>query len=315
MSDVFPPEAILQTEYGKFHLKINKYIGRNSGIIESYTISIGSERNKCVQITIPSREMIKNKGNIIYTVATQDYNTERDAYLIWVESNDKCTMEQYIERGLSQHMVLLGLTLVKDINPLIKRVYLKDTSSFDCELPGRSVKVSMKDFHLAFYESTWYEYYFNAKLVHNYDVYTSLKSGFKDPGKKPERFYFGSNAELVDKIINIYERAVTWRDMFDLVSAEFGKRKCGAIYIWIKDALSLIFDRNMIFEDINWYIELDGNSRLEPVKFKAYSVKRSGGGKRRTAKNKKIVYESQVQYTPDMNIYNSMDFKRFLEMR
>jgi hypothetical protein len=311
MSDVFPSEAILQTEYGKFHLKINKYIGRNSGIIESYTISIGSERNKCVQITIPSREIIENRGGIIYTGATQDYNTERDAYLIWVESNDKCTMEQYIEKGLGQHMVLLGLTLVRDINPLIQRVYLKDTSSFDCELPDRSVKVSMKDFHLAFYESTWYEYYFNAKLAHNYDVYTSLKSGFKDSGKKPERFYFGSNRELLEEITPIYEKAGNWREVFDLVSAEFGKKKCGAIYIWIKDALSLIFDRNMIFEDINWYIELDGVSKVDNIPFKAYSVKRSGG-RRRTIKKKRGVYEVAKQYWPNNISISKMGFRKFL---
>ncbi len=311
MPDIFPSEAILETFHGRFHLKISKHVGRDSGIIESYTISIGGERNKCVQITIPSMETIEKRGGIIYTDYSQDYTVDRDAYLIWVESNNTCTMEKYIEKGLGQHMVLLGLTLVRDINPLIQRVYLKDTSSFDCELPDRSVKVSMKDYHLAFYESTWYEHYFNARLVHNYDLYVSLKSGFRDSRKKLERFYFGSNRELVEEITPIYENAGNWREVFDSVSREFGKRKCGSIYVWIKDALSLIFNRNMIFEDINWYIDLYEGGKVNNIPFKAYSVKKSGG-RRRTIKKKGVICEVAKQYWPDNISIGKMEFRKFL---
>ena len=115
--------------------------------------------SKCVQINIPSKTQKLNHG-----------------ILIWVESAPDCSLESYIEKGLALHMTLLGFTISRDINPTIERLYFDDCSRFMCDLPtGESEPVSMKSFHIAFHGATWYEYYFDAQLVNNYDVYSKLK--------------------------------------------------------------------------------------------------------------------------------------------
>lgn len=168
----------LKTQYGKFIVKFTVLMDINTKQPHSYNINIGSTTKKCVQIKVPSKE-----------------SEIKDAYLIWVEADEECTLERYIEKGLAQHMVLLGLTLLSNLNLTIETVSFKDTSSFLCELPGTEIRVPIKAFHIAFHGSTWYEYYFNAKLTKNHEEYVKLKENLFSPEHKPKYVDF-INPEL-----------------------------------------------------------------------------------------------------------------------
>ena len=129
-------EYKLRTDSGIFAFKLATNINRDTQQIDSLLINLGSKNNKCVQLQIPSRESGGTTG-----------------YLMWVEADENCSFEQYIERGLAQHMVLLGIRLAKMFNRNLKRIQLKDTSSFECQLPSGIQQVPMKPFHIAFHQA------------------------------------------------------------------------------------------------------------------------------------------------------------------
>lgn len=320
-SIVYPEEQIIKTDKGIFHLKIGQMTDRNTRAITSYTINIGSKDNKCCQFRIPSREVVE--GELQLDSAKKDkteniYNENMDGYLMWIQSDIECSLEQYIEKGLAQHMVLLGISIIRDINPLIKRVYFIDTSSFTCELPGGGKeKVPMKEFYLAFHNATWYEYNFNAKRVTDWKYYLKLKEGFNDPTRKPAKFDF-TNSGLGEKLKNIYNETRTWREFFDAISDRWGSKKCGMIYPWLVSALYEVFDNRNAYENVKWYIDLNDNNKVRPVEFISYLVKRSGGGKRKTRKvrksRKNMIYtrfERVPHFFPNIPEIMKLDYSVF----
>ena len=287
---VYPEEQIIKTDKGIFHLKIGQLKNRDTGIIETYTVNIGSKDNKCCQLRIPSREVVEKElqlNTVKKDRKANKYNENVDGYLMWVQSDIYCSLEQYIKKGLAQHMVLLGSTIIQDINPLIERVYFLDTSNFTCELPdGKKEKVPMKEFYIAFHGATWYEYNFNARRVVDWGYYLKLKEGFDDPARKPAKFDF-MNSGLDIRLKDIYNNTSTWRELFDAISDKWGSKKCGIVYPWLVSALYEVFDNRNAYENVKWYINLNDNNKVRPVEFISYLVKRSGGGKRKTRKVRK----------------------------
>jgi hypothetical protein len=284
----------LKTNYENFIVKITVLLDRNTKKPLSYNINIGGKEKKCVQIRVPSKESEKI-----------------EAYLMWVEADEECSLERYIEKGLAQHMTLLGLTLAKRLNSNIKRVTFEDTSSFLCELPDETIlRVPMKAFHIAFHGATWYEYYFKAKQEKHHEQYIKLKENMYKAENKPNIFDF-INEELNEELIPIYESTETWNDFFKEISRKYGKKKCAVIYPWLIKAMNEIFESN-IYDNTKWYIELDEVKDLL-ISIKTTNLKRTNqvGGIRKTQKKKKFTF-SRTNIFPDIPKIQKWNYKVFL---
>lgn len=266
-------EYKIETTSGKFICKISGTFDRNTYQPISYNINLGRKDKYCVQIKVPSKE-----------------SGETDAYLMWVQADEDCSLETHIEKGLSKQMTLLGLTLTRKINPNITTVSFEDTSSFKCKLPNNEEKqVPMKAFHIAFHEATWYEYYFNAQLKNDYDKYCKLKKNMYKSENKPKTFDF-INSDLQKELDPIYATTTNWYDFFQAISKKYGNKKCGMIYPWIMRAMYEVFKSN-IYDDTHWYIDFKYNEEQNKTPMIEYSLTNSEmkGGKQRkkTLKNRK----------------------------
>jgi hypothetical protein len=288
----YPEQVIIKTDKGVFHLKISPEKNRHTQIIESYFIGLGSKNNKCVQLSVPSIE-----------------STIKTGTLSWVKAEDDCSLEQYIKKGLAHHMVLLGITLARDINPFLEKINLDDMSTFTCDLPDtKSYKIQMKAFHIAFHGATWYEYYFSAKLLVDYDKYSKLKMNLYDIDKKPEGFKF-NNVQLQEELEPLYKNSKTWAEFFELIDKKYGKKKCGVVYPWLLLAFYIIFENNSIFENVKWYINLNNNVKITSVPFKSYEFKQTAG---KTRKKSRYIHTPYFFYLIDIDEVGKMNYSKFL---
>lgn len=288
----------LNTNYEQFIFRSTVLLDRDTQAPVSFTINLGSKENFCVQIRVPSKE-----------------SQETDAYLMWVEANENCSLESYIKNGIAKHMTLLGLTLARKINPNIKTVSFEDTSSFDCELPNdKEEKVPMKAFHIAFHGATWYEYHFGAMLKRDYNKYCTLKNNIYKPENKPKTFYF-INEELQEELEPLYSNTQTWYDFFQEISKKYGKKKCGMVYPWIMSAMNEIFECN-IYDDTKWYIDFNANKETNytpMIDYKRYSIT-TGGTRRKTIKQRKArQFSFRRRYIfPHIPQIQKWDYKTFI---
>lgn len=264
----------IKTTSGKFIFKFVPTFDRNTNQLQSFNINLGSDNRFCVQLNVPSKESNKT-----------------DAHLMWVEAHEECSMEQYIKKGLAKQMVLLGLTLTRKLNPNIKTVSFEDTSAFKCKLPDdKEQQVPMKAFHIAFYEATWYEYYFGARLKTDYDKYCMEKKNMYKSENKPKRFDF-INQELQDELEPLYEATSNWYDFFQAISKKYGDKKCTVIYPWISRAMGEIFTR-YYYDSPKWYIDFKLNeeqNKTPLIDFDMTVISKLKGGKRtiKTLKNRR----------------------------
>lgn len=310
----------LRTKYGKFQVTFSARRDRNTNAVVEFTVTVGSKRMECIQLTVPTKETGKT-----------------EAKLLWVESDDACSMERYIEKGMAQHMVLIGLTLIRLINSSVKRVTFDDTSSFSCTVPTSmnylrkktsnndgKLTVPMKPFHIAFHEATWYEYYFDAKLVKDHEKYIKLKENMHNPNNKPIRkkenkeppFNF-INKQLQEELTPLYDNTRTWYEFFQAIEKKYKKDKCAVIYPWLTSAMSMIFEGNL-YETPKWYIDLEENAQknktpmlnIHPTR----NLKRITGGRRHTRKNRKgskFSYD-KIYLFPHIRKIQEWDYKGFL---
>lgn len=287
-------EYKLRTDCGIFAFKLTKHINRDTQQIDSLGINLGSKNNKCVQLKIPSQE----SGGTI-------------GYLMWVEAEENCSFEKYIESGLSHHMILLGIKLGKMFNRNLNRIELEDTSSFKCQLPNGIQQVPMKPFHIAFHQATWYEHYFGAKLQSRHDEYLAAKEHIFNAAYKPDRFDF-INDSLQDELEPLYISSNTWYDFFKAISEKYGRKKCGVIYPWIVHAMSDIFESS-IYQDTKWYIDLENNPKIKNVDVTLQE--RIGGGKRKTQKKRRArrFTFSRTDLFPHIRKIQGWNYRGFLE--
>lgn len=290
----------ITTNSGKFIFKITVDEDRDTHKITDYNINLGSKDNFCVQIKVPA----KNTG-------------KTDAYLMWVESKENCSLERYKKEKFSQHMTILGLTIVRNINSNIKTVSFRDTSSFMCELPDHTkIQVPMKIFHLAFHEATWYEYYFNAKLQKNHEEYSKLKKNMYKSEYKPPTFDF-MNQELDEELYPLYKATTCWYDFFQAISKKYGDKKCGMVYPWISNAMYSIFQNN-IYDDIHWYIDFDDNikqNKTPIIQFDMAKINKLQGGYRKTHKKRKgrRFTFSRTHMFPNIPQIQSWKYREFIK--
>ena len=292
----YPEELLVRTDKGSFHLTLSPYRNRDTSTIETYTISIGSKDTKCIQLTIPTREMPSTVG-----------------HLLWVQSDTEYSLEKFCEKGFAQHILSLGCTIARDMNPQLDTLYLDDTSSFTCALPGGAKhKVPMKEFHLAFHRATWYEYYFKATLRKDHSTYLALKENFMRA--KPPTFSF-VHPDLQEELQELYKGTDTWHAFFEQISSRYGKKKCAVVYPWITNAMYSIFDDNNIFDNIKWQISL---STIPLVEFNSYTVARGGSkrGTRRVSRSRRGRSHTEFPYFfLDLPTIKAWKYREFLEGR
>lgn len=295
---IYPSEQIIVSEKGVFKLSIIQTTDRNSGIVVPYSIHLGGKNRKCFSIRFPSHQSDDTSG-----------------YISWVESHEECSFERFTEKGLGQHIMSLGITITRNINPKLKTIKLEDSSNFPCKLPnGTERKVPMKLFHLAFHQSTWYEYYFDAKLEKNHDEYLQLKQNFSNPDIKPDTFDF-INEELQRELMPIYLQTTTWKDFFDSIAKYYGRKKCSVIYPWIHKALYIIFEKYSYFENVNWIIDLDENkskNKTSSVYYESYKASTRGGGKHKSTRKHREQSWEQVYLMPNIPEISQWKYTQFL---
>lgn len=280
MSDIVPAKYTIRTAYGKFHMKISAAMDRNKIKADAFNVNIGSKTKQCAQFTVP----LKHTGHT-------------DAKLIWIEAHEECSLETYIQKGLAQHMILLGITVVRHINTSIKTIYFDDMSSFMCALPnGKEQQVPMKPFHIAFHGATWYEYYFDAKLKKDHDKYLRLKENLFRAEAKPATFDF-INQELQEELEPLYDGSSTWHEFFTLIDAKYGNKKCSVIYPWLVQAMNHIFEGSVFFE-VKWYIDLEENLSKNKTPMIPSEIARDdglNGGKRDKRNKRNTRYRSTIK--------------------
>lgn len=291
---IYNKEQVIVSDGGIYKLIINQDKDRNTGKVVSYSINLGGKDRKCFNLRFPSRNV---------------ENT--DGYLSWIEAHEECGLESFIEKGTAQHMILLGITIARDINPKLTKIYFDDISNITCEFPNKEQKVPLKPFHIAFNEASWYEYYFDAKLIKDYDKYIKLKMNFYNSENKPNTFDFG-NEELQEELTPIYKDSINWHDFFEAIKNKYGKKKCAIIYPWINDALYIIFENNPYFESTKWYIDLEENkkkNKTHSVYFESYKPKQNktlrhyGGIKNKKNKTYKKTKNINKQKTTNFRTY------------
>jgi hypothetical protein len=326
----------IHTRYGKFRLKFTVSFDRNTNIPQVFIINIGSATKQCVQLKIPTRHTVpfqlqahglafgKDRHCRCSPIAThpegvglqlvESGTRNTDAYLLWVEADENCSLEHYIQKGLARHMTLLGITLAREINPMLKTISFEDTSSFPCALPNETTqRVPMKAFHIAFHGATWYEYYFGAKLQRNHAEYEELKKNLHNPNSKPAQYDF-INSELQDALDPLYASSTTWYEFFQKISDIYDKKKCGIVYPWLTYAMSDIFKGN-IYDNPKWYIDLNENMDKVPrIIYSMTDISKRGGGRKMTLKKRKgrrFTY-SRTHIFPHVRIIQGWNYLKFL---
>ena len=293
---IFPEKLVITTDKADYHLTITTIRDRNTNTPEHYTIGLGSRKEKCVQLNVPSIESGKTEGK-----------------LIWVKKGPACFLDSKKDsNSITPHTVNLAFTIARDINPNCLIYRLEDASKFPCKLPdGGTHTVSLKQFYIAFHGGTWYEQTFGARIEESvYELYERLKLNMYDSSKKPATYEFG-NPSLNEILMPLYLSTKTWHEFFQAIQEKFGDKKCTIVYPWIVNALMQIFGIAM-YEHTNWYIDLKDNNKTPLIQFKAYEDTMRGGSKTRKRKRRVSYYNIPPVYFRDIPRIQSFDYYKFL---
>jgi len=294
---VYPKEAIIKTNKYSFHLHLTPYKNRNTCIVEKYNITLGCPDTKCITLSVPARHMHDKSGKIAS-----------------IERKTDCSFETSDKPGFSQHLLLLGLTIARDINPSVTKFYFDDCSHIDCTMPdGSTIPISLRNTNITFHGASWYEQHFGAKLVTGHSEYRRRVENLYNPDKKPPTFDF-NNTDLNELLTPLYMSSETWADFFKAIRDNYDKRKCAIIYPWFMNALYIIFDGNM-FDNMKWYIDVEDNGLTPLVPFTTYTVRRQQRGAGHTRRVRRYRYPAYMSFTMNPNRVRKYNYKRFLQKR
>lgn len=269
---------------GSFNISINDEHD------DFYYMSVGGEGKqfRCVNISVPKK------------------HSNTSAIISYAESKDGCTIDgAKIKGDATRQMILLGITIARELSPHITHIDLDDMSHFYCKLPDEGVKkVPLHCFFFAFHGKTWYEEKFNA-IIKNEELrkkYEIAKMNMTDPSKKPSTFYFLNDS--LNKILQpLFTQSITWRDFFDRIDIAFGKNKCVVVYPWLREVLSTyIFDNYLFIEGLKWTIVI--NDENTPT-IRYYQINKKSGGSVNRKKSNDIssffhTYNEQLSFHPNM---------------
>ncbi len=291
----------LKTKYGVFYLKLTAEIDRNTEVIKSYVVNLGSRTKKCIQIRIPGPATNDTEGS-----------------LIWVEKDESCGLELFNKQNLAQHMTHIGLTVARKINPNLHGLYLYDDSKISCDMPdGSSKLIALKPFYFAFHGSTWYEEKFGAKKYENHDDYLLYKQKLQKPDFKPAKFEF-NNSDLKVILEPLYKSTNTWAEFFKAIEQQFGRKKCAVVLPWLSRVPGF-----HIIDTPNWYIDFIDASiqhKIPMIEIEQNTSRPVVGGlakywagtrkRRRNVSRKKYIHYPN---NPNIPVVQEYDYKTFLK--
>lgn len=279
----------------KFHVKITKMpYALDKSIIDYLTLTIGSSKHSCVNITIPVRE-----SNAIFM-----------DHIDSTKPGSPCTIDDTVIKGeKTKEMFYFAATLIKNMTN--KRIVeFTDQSHFPCAITETEIRhIPLNLSYLMFYGKTWYDKLFNAKLVDPTDQakYELLQARRKDPLFKPASFHF-KTFTLNEALLPIYDKTNTWEEFFQEINKIYGNRKCKVVYMWLTDAVrTLTVGSNDMFGFQKWYIDITNMPLVYYTPLKVY-----GGGhtRNRSKTRKQNIYEKL--YNPKRDIIpRSVDFELF----
>lgn len=257
--------------------------------------------NDDIQIDFDTRERLAI-GKLITVGGKNSYvtlnapNSSETAHLIGVKRTDGgCELEgEEISGEKTVQMVNLAFTILKVQCPHINFIKLEDRSDIPCKLKnGSTVGISLASHQLIFHQKTWYESYFNAKLI-NPSLNTLYEEGKKNFKKKPGHFDF-NNVDLNEALGPILYKSESWEDFFKVINTL--PNKCEIIFLWYSKALAIIFN-NVSFDRQDWIIDISTLSKIDYT-----SVQIGGTRKRKTRKQEKntqffehISYDDSIKY-------------------
>lgn len=275
-----------KTNFGNFKVIIKPDITFDMQTREKiqvgYSIQVGGNIHTCVYLKIPL--------------------SGKEGYFTRLDSKEGCSLDPPYTVGGEKTvgMVKLAMTVAKEKQSELEILKLQDSASFPCLLPNdKYYQVNSTDYDLFFYQQSYYEKRYGAILI-NPDLrrlYEDKKKHFTDPTKKPSEFDF-LETKLHEQMTPLYQTSSTWKEFADKLSNIWKEKKCTAVYLWLKTALSKIFD-SVSFAGQDWYIVLNSEHII--------SYKKIQNGGRQTRKQRRIKTIDIHQY-PSPEEYLKMNW-------
>jgi hypothetical protein len=263
-------------------------------IVDYYTLTIGSEKNSCINLTIPVRE------------------THKPIFMDHIDASKPdapCTIDGVVIKGeKTKQMFYFARTFLKTLTDKTI-IEFTDNSQFPCTITETEIRrIPLNVAYLMFYGKTWYDMTFNAELVDEVEQnkYKRLQERRKDPAFKPATFNFKTS--ILNEILTpLYNKTNTWEEFFNVINEEYKEKKCKMVYMWLADAVkTLTVNGNDIFGFQLWKIDIHNMPLIYYTERKVYM----GGGKRKQTRRKKIGLEHPIR---DM-IPRSEDYEIFSRM-
>lgn len=221
------------------------------------------------------------------------YKGPDESILQWLGTEDlQCTIDNIEIKGeKTRKMLYLATTIFRVLYRDVRYLHMVDSSVIKCTLPGGLKKpLSLKESHFLFHGKTYYEDKYGAFPRYESGKYIMIKyrEGLHDPTKKPKKFSF-TMPDLNEMLTPIYNSTDTWWDFFQEIQKKWGNKKCQIIYIWFRETLAYIGDKNPIPE--MWTIDLHTLPMIRPTFRKVGSGvgrtrKRRGGNNKKNKRNK-----------------------------
>lgn len=249
-------------------------------ILDYYTLTIGSEKKSCINLTIPVRETHKHI-----------FMDHIDA----TKPNAPCTIDGVVIKGeKTKQMFYFARTLLKTLTDKTI-IEFTDNSHFPCNITDTEIRhIPLNVAYLMFHGKTWYDALFNAELVDEVEKnkYKRLQERRKDPAFKPATFNFKTSV-LNEMLTPLYNRTNTWEEFFNAINDEFKEKKCKMVYMWLADAVcTLTINGNDIFGFQLWKIDIRNMPLIYYFERNVYK----GGGKQKKTRRKKDKHEHEFEF-------------------
>jgi hypothetical protein len=265
------PTRFLKTHAGIFRVTVEDMYKHAKNTRSN--ISIGKSididcPNLCVSLLCPHESTVGNFTNI----ATSETHPEKQERLL---------------RGTKAVILMnLAFTILKEEAPHIHTLEFEDTSTLCCEMDDKPYQISLALFELAFFQMTWYERWFGARLLTDsaQSAYLLSKEGFSKK-QKPEQFSF-QNKYLDELLTPLYEQTKSWAEFFKELYPI--NKKIKILLPWHKQALCSAMG-GILYSGQQWKIELQGNEKIQRVEYKVVR------GKKQYTNDKEDL--SKIKYT------------------
>ena len=250
------PTRFLKTHAGIFRVTVDdmyrhtKNTRFNSPIGKFIRIECS---NLSISIRCPNDSTI---GNFI-NITSSEKNPEKHEKLL---------------RGAKAVLLMnLAFTILQEETPQIQTLEFEDNSAISYDIEDeKPYWISLALFELAFFQMTWYEKWFGARLLTDsaHLLYLDSKKGFSI--QKPEVFSF-QNKDLDELLAPLYTETGTWQDFFKELYCMNKKTKL--LLPWYKNALRSAMG-GILYSGQQWKIDIPENDKIKRVEYKVVRGKK-----------------------------------------